>query len=331
MSHSVHDALFKSTFSQVEHAEGELRVVLPPALVSRIDFTTLTLCPGSFVDEVFQDRHTDLLFSASLTGKSAYLYVLLEHQSTEDALMPFRVLAYMVRIWEAFLKVEPGAKRLPAIVPIVLHHSERGWRVATALEELLDVDAETLAALGEHVPRFRFLLDDLSGQTDDALRARAMSALGRVALWCLRNARSPERLQSHLGRWADLVREVRAAPNGVKALEMVLRYIYLVSDRLEVEDLLALVAKEVSHEIAEDAVTLGERLIEQGMQKGLQQGLRVGEQQGRRDMLLRLLRVRFGELPEATVARVNAAEMTQLDLWAERVITAASLAELLGD
>jgi predicted transposase/invertase (TIGR01784 family) len=333
--HSVHDALFKATFSQVEHAEGELRVVLPPALVSHIDFSTLTLCPGSFVDEVFQDRHTDLLFSASIAGKSAYLYVLLEHQSTEDALMPFRVLVYIVRIWEAFLKAEPTAKRLPAIIPIVLHHSERGWRVATALEELLDVDADVLAALDDHVPRFRFLLDDLSAQTDDALRARAMSALGRVALWCLRNARSPELLQKHLGRWADLVREVRAAANGAKALEMVLRYIYLVSDRLEVKDLLALVAREVSQEIAEDAVTLGERLIEQGMQTGLQQGmqkgLQVGEKQGRRDMLLRQLRLRFGELPETTVDRVNTADLAQLDRWAERVITSASLADLLQE
>ncbi len=291
--------------------------------MSRIDFTTLELCPGSFVDEVFKDRHTDLLFSASLAGKKAYLYVLLEHQSTEDARMPFRVLAYMVRIWEAFLKAEPDAKRLPAIVPIVLHHSERGWRAATALEELLDVDAEVLAELGEHVPRFRFLLDDISEQTDDALRARAMSALGRVALWCLRNARTPELLQQHLGRWADLVREVRAAPNGAKALEMVLRYIYLVSDRLEVEDLLALVAKEVGDEIAEDAVTLGERLIEQGVQKG--------EQQGRRSMLLRLLRLRFGELPSPALARINAADMPQLDLWADRVLTAASLADVLAD
>ncbi len=74
-------------------------------------------------------------------------------------------------------------------------------------------------------------------------------------------------------------------------------------------------------------MTLGERLIEQGMQKGLQ----VGEQQRGRTTLLRLLRLRFGELPEATVARVNAAGVPQLDLWTDRVITAASLADVLAD
>ncbi|MFS8069616.1 MAG: DUF4351 domain-containing protein, partial [Byssovorax sp.] len=61
------------------------------------------------------------------------------------------------------------------------------------------------------------------------------------------------------------------------------------------------------------------------------QGVQKGEQQGRRSMLLRQLRLRFGELPEATVARVNAAGVPQLDLWTDRVITAASLADVLAD
>jgi len=33
-----HDALFKKTFSEVEHAAAEFRAVLPAELVSRTDF-----------------------------------------------------------------------------------------------------------------------------------------------------------------------------------------------------------------------------------------------------------------------------------------------------
>jgi hypothetical protein len=47
-------------------------------------------------------------------------------------------------------------------------------------------------------------------------------------------------------------------------------------------------------------------------------------------MLLKLLRARFGELPEAAVARVNAAELEQLDTWAERVLYAQTLADVIG-
>jgi predicted transposase YdaD len=69
MSTTPHDALFKTIFSQPEHAAGELRLALPPSLVAHIDFATLTLRPGSFVDEALRERSTDLLFSVQLAGR----------------------------------------------------------------------------------------------------------------------------------------------------------------------------------------------------------------------------------------------------------------------
>src|SRR5262249_34875798 len=153
-------------------------------------FTTLSLCAGSFVDEALKERHTDLLFTVRIEGRTGLVYVLYEHQSRVDALMAFRILRYLVRVWEAWLKEHEEAKRLPAIVPVVLHHSETGWTGATAFEQLLDLEAEALAELGVYVPRFAFLLDDISHESDEALRARSMTALGRLVLYCLRNART---------------------------------------------------------------------------------------------------------------------------------------------
>ncbi len=45
--------------------------------------------------------------------------------------------------------------------------------------------------------------------------------------------------------------------------------------------------------------------------------------------LLRLLRTRFGELPAAAVARVEAAEMVDIERWGERMFGAKTLAEVL--
>ncbi len=98
--------------------------------------------------------------------------------------MAFRLLGYLVRIWEDWLKKHPRARRLPAILPVVLHHSKKGWTAPVAFEDLIDLDAGTRTLLGDQLPRFRFLLDDLSEQADDAIKERAMSALGRLALWC---------------------------------------------------------------------------------------------------------------------------------------------------
>jgi predicted transposase/invertase (TIGR01784 family) len=93
-----HDALFRFAFSRPEHAAGELRTVLPEALVQELDFDTLSTVPGSFVDEALAGRASDLLFSIDLAGRPALIYVLFEHQSAEDPRMPLRMLGYMLRI-----------------------------------------------------------------------------------------------------------------------------------------------------------------------------------------------------------------------------------------
>lgn len=53
--------------------------------------------------------------------------------------------------------------------------------------------------------------------------------------------------------------------------------------------------------------------------------------QGERTLLLRQLRARFGELPAAALRCIEAAETAVLERWAERVLTAATLAEVLDD
>jgi uncharacterized protein DUF4351 len=58
-------------------------------------------------------------------------------------------------------------------------------------------------------------------------------------------------------------------------------------------------------------------------------GRQAGRDEGARSILLRQLRARFGALPDVVVARIQAAATPQLDVWADRVLTAATLDEVL--
>ncbi|AUX43495.1 uncharacterized protein SOCE26_049440 [Sorangium cellulosum] len=208
----------------------------------------------------------------------------------------------------------------------MLHHSEDGWTAATSFEDVLDVNEEMLAVLAPHVPRFRFLLDDISRTSDEELRSRAMSAVGRLALFCFRHARRPDELIEQLAGWLDLVREVLRSPNGAAALAAIFRYILLRNEKRPPEEVVQTLLLIVGEEGRDAVVTAGEQLIE----RGRQEGLRKGRQEGQRDMLLKLLRGRFGALPDDAVARVQAADLPQLDRWFDRGLTAATLAEVLG-
>jgi len=65
--------------------------------------------------------------------------------------------------------------------------------------------------------------------------------------------------------------------------------------------------------------------------EGRKEGVKEGVKKGERILLLRQLHARFGELPEATVARIEAADSADLERWGERVLGAETLAEVLDN
>ena len=71
-----------------------------------------------------------------------------------------------------------------------------------------------------------------------------------------------------------------------------------------------------------------QRVRAEAIEQGLEQGLERGRSRGRREVLLKLLRLKFNSLPEGAEKRVAEASSEELDLWAERILTASSLDEL---
>jgi len=70
---------------------------------------------------------------------------------------------------------------------------------------------------------------------------------------------------------------------------------------------------------------------ERGILKGIQQGEERGILQGKRDMLLLLLQQRFGSQVSTDVERrLATASAEQITAWASRVMSAATLADLLA-
>jgi hypothetical protein len=70
--------------------------------------------------------------------------------------------------------------------------------------------------------------------------------------------------------------------------------------------------------------------LERARKEAYLEGERRGLLKGRRKVLLEQLRKRFGELPPEVVARVDEADVSLLDLWVERVFTAARLDDVLA-
>jgi Putative transposase, YhgA-like len=317
---SPHDAVFRRVLGEPANAASQLRAVLPVGVVARLDLGRLARVPGSFVDAKLRWRHSDLLFTAPLAGREAFIYVLVEHQSGTDALMPFRMLRYVVRIWEHYLAEHPKAVRLPAVVPLVVHHNRRPWGGPTDVWELVDLDRDAAAAMGEFVPRLRFVLDDLAVVDEAALRARPLTPPVRMTLLLLKGAAGNPRLVDDLWRWVDDLRAVLERPGGMEDMVALLTYIASVGEVPTDEGLRDLVA-QLGSQAEEAYVTIAEMLEARGRAEG--------EASGRAEALVQLLTLKFGPLPPAALDAVHAASVDQLETWTGRVLAAGALDEVL--
>lgn len=323
-SSNPHDSLVKSVFSDPEIAAGELRAVLPQEVSSRLAWDTLHLEPGSFVDPEFRDRHTDLLFSADVRGRSgrrALVYVLLEHQSSPDPWMPLRLLRYIVRVWDAFLVAHPATDRLPAVIPMVLAHGDRRWNVPTEFVDLVDIDDDAKAAVAPFIPSFRYALDDLARVTDEELLTRAINAYGRLALFFLQRARTGRDFIGRFLFWKSAIAELLAQPNGRASLVTLLRYHWLVAEEPGPEEIRQALENAAGPEAKEAFVTIAEMLKAEGRVEG--------EARGRAQAVVDLLEDRQIAVSDEMRARVLACrDVALLRSWLIRAATVRTAEEL---
>ena len=296
--HHPHDKLFKAGFSDPAHAGAFLRSQLPEVLSSRIAWEALHLEPGSYVDSQFRESESDLLFCAPFGENAGLLYLLFEHQRSRDPWMGLRLLRYMVRIWEAWLRDHPDAKRLPVILPIVLAQNEGRWGIATRFRDLLDIPPGMEEVLGADVPDFRFRLIELSEMPFEKI---AGTPEGILILRVLKADVSGELLGRNV--WdEDLLARV-----STDAFELVLRY--LLSRDIDMATFRRNVESIQQAEVRNTTMTLAEQIRQEGRHEGISQGrdegISQGLSRGRQEGVIEALEIRFGELPEGLKAAIS--------------------------
>jgi hypothetical protein len=210
------------------------------------------------------------------------------------------------------------------------HGAEGVWTAPRRVEELFDLpeEGEERERWRALVPRFEYLLDDLTAEREEALRARAGPPLVRLAWLALRYGRTEE-LAERLPDWIALFAQVRATPDGPEHLGMMVRYLFRIGDRMIRE-----VTGQVLHSVmdaqgAEELMrSYGDELIEQGMQRGLARGRAEGRAEG----VLRILAARGVSVTDEARQRIlTCMDIATLDRWFDRALNASTLSDVLDD
>ncbi len=176
------DAYFKDVFSDPGMAMDFFQEHLPAPVTSCLDWASLQLVPGSFVKQSLHQAHSDLLFSVKADGTSCLLYLLFEHQSSVDEIMPFRLLGYILEILRNHAEIH--GLPLPPVLPLVLHQGPDRWAVSPSFEDLFALPPSLAAVLTPYLPKFRHALLDLSEfdpQQGDEAKVKAVLMLMKMA------------------------------------------------------------------------------------------------------------------------------------------------------
>jgi hypothetical protein len=312
-----HDALFKWAFSQRKHAVGLLRTALPAAWVAKADLRTLRLERGSFVNRALRSRQSDLVLSIRVGAEKVYFYVLVEQQRKVQPLMVVRMGIYLMRLYEELLRDQPKLDKIPVILPLLVHHSKRGWTAATAFQSVVLLEEALRAELWRYIPHFEMRVLDL--RDDPAARVtgeagRSLTALGKVVLWALSVAGDDARLEREIGDLGPALAEVLLGPEAGAALEALLRYLAATHPRLQNEKLGEILENAAGPEAQEVIVTWMDEL----------------KLRARAEVLLEQLCARFGAVPDEIRARVQSADEATLMRWAVGVLTAPSIEQTLA-
>ncbi len=152
--------------------------------------------------------------------------------------------------------------------------------------DLLDL-GDVRAAVSPFIPDFTFVLDDLSRLDDEALRARALTELGRLTLIVLQRCRGAEDSASVLRPWMQAVVAVLTAPKGVEALSSAIAGYIIEASEGRPEDIGAFF-RELGPKAQEAYVTAAEKLTAQVRAKVLEQGRAEGRTEGQAVLLIKL-------------------------------------------
>ncbi len=256
--HNPNDALFKASLSHPEVADEFLKLYLPGSIKKDIDFKTVELCQTTFIDKQLHHAHSDVLFKAMIAGKESYLYILSEHQSTVDKLMPYRLFQYMMCIWNFHIK-QSGKKNslpLPLIFPLVFYTGHAPYNGFRNLWELFGDNEEAM----QKILQSPLHLIDVNTLSEEELTENVWAG----TLGFILRKQFKKNLPGELIKIAANLNTIGLEKQGAYLVELV-HYIFdIEDDRVSVHDLISIMHDKLSPDVEDKIMSLAEKLRLEG-------------------------------------------------------------------
>jgi len=264
-----HDALIRKALENPLVAKEFFEMHLPKEIKAIFSSHTLKMEKESFVEADLKHSISDILFSAKFNDNTGYLWILLEHQSTPDHFMAFRLFKYMMDIASRHLTLHPKSKHLPFVYPLVFYNSIKKYNAPKNIWDLCEYKE-----LMQDIWTKDHLVINVHDIPDDELKKKAWAGILQFFMKHIHE-------RDLLKRWyevADLLPEFAKLNIGIDYLELILTYTLIKiekSDKMELEKMLK---SRLNTEQGEKLMTsLAHHWKDEGRDEGIQIGKNIGK------------------------------------------------------
>lgn len=316
-----YDALYHRLFSHPLLVEQLVSDFLPEAMAAGLDFSRMEKLPARFHDQqTGRRRDGDVIWRIALAGGGeVYLHLLLEFQSAIDGWMAVRTQIYQGLLWQSLIQSRhlSAGRRLPPVLSVVLYNGTAPWTASERVEDLIDLPPDS--SLWSWQPRVRYHLLDMGRfPADELVRQETLTAL----LFRLEQPQDPQPLLALID---EVIGWFRLHPDYASLKMLFANLVGQAMTNAGVEQPLPGDLQEMRTMLA----TLGQEWQRKWLEEGLAKGRAQGRSEGQAATLLRQLERRFGSLSETVRQQVRSATPQELDGWADAILEAGSLDEVL--
>ena len=306
--------------SYPEIAHEFFKSYLPKEVLEIIDLSTLKQESSSFLSNELGESVSDILYSVKYGEEKGYISLLLEHQSSVDKLITFRIQKYMLRLCEEHNRKYPKEK-LPLIYPIIVYTGKKKYTAPRSFYELFKNEELAKKFFTEPVK-----VIDVHEIKDEELKERYLDTI----MYIMRHIYAKDILK-YITR--KIVNFEIIAKNNFSYLEDMLVYIIEKGESEDTKELLSVFQEIVPQEKIGNIMTIAERLAtsgpiadkirEQSMKAGMEAGMEAGMQKGKLEAKLegklegkleRNIEIAKKMLSEGILDKKIIANITELDL-----------------
>jgi len=299
---SPHDRFFRSAMTNPRVVQEFFAANLPSNIKNMVDLATIKLTQDSFINDKLKLQITDLLFTVEFNHQSGYFYLLVEHQSSSQKLMPFRLLKYMIAIIEQHLKTF-DTETLPLVYPMIFYNGRKSYHHSTALLDLF----------GEHKNLIKeiilnpFSLIDLTKISDKSFENYLYYGI---------LARTMKHIFSkdYLPFIKELILDIKAieTDGAFDYIYSIFSYIIVAGEIVDKDEFHKIIKTDLGQVDKEQIMTLAEIYRKEGEQKGKYEGKQEGRQEALRLVIQALLQQKFTIEQIAKYINLSVTEVNRL-------------------